>query len=308
MNKPKNEKEAPPGIRKVQVTLGGHPLSIKTDAEDGYIQTLAKDVETLVNQLRQSSRGAKEPVVLLLACLGLANERATLKADLERLLAENAENQDRIEKALADSRNAAKREDEKRKEAEFHGVELRDRIAEIEADAAKSAKRIEGEWHDKLKALQKETDRSRADLGAERKRASEAERAAMEQAAQAAEMKRRTKKSDEQTRRAEDLAKKAEAMRDDAVRRMEDLQERLKASESRSRQVASRLVALEDKIALLESEKGTAKPHPRPDSHGHAADAAPPEVQGRMKEALLRILSRVDSAVEEIERLKQEGM
>ena len=60
--------------RSISVTIAGHPLTLKSDADEAYVHKLAKMVDDRVRAAQDSSRAVAVHAAALLAALQLADE------------------------------------------------------------------------------------------------------------------------------------------------------------------------------------------------------------------------------------------
>jgi cell division protein ZapA len=70
--------------RSVAVTIAGQRYTIKSDAEEAYVQSLADLVDAKVREVQRASKAAPAHAVATLAALQLADELARSRDELGR--------------------------------------------------------------------------------------------------------------------------------------------------------------------------------------------------------------------------------
>jgi len=281
------------GVRKIPVNIAGHSITVKTDAEDEYILELANEIEDLVTQLKKGQKTYKDQAVLLLACLSFANERAGLAGE--------------------------------KKQLESETQQLKAAVAAAEGELKRQQK-LNSDSEGRLAKHTKEVDRLKSLLASAKDRSMRATHASVEQTAKMSELKKQAASECDRARKLDDRLGKVTRKLDKAEARAKDLGERLKETETRSRQAATKLVSLEDTTASLKKENAELgarlekalkqaadtqdekeKALGLAESAEQKADAAAEklgEIEGRTRQTLSSIIERVDSAVGEIQRLK----
>jgi len=77
------EASPPLAARTVSLVIGGQRITVRTDKDEPYLQLLADDVESLLQQLSSRSRSVTTPQLLALAALHLADELHRARSDVD---------------------------------------------------------------------------------------------------------------------------------------------------------------------------------------------------------------------------------
>jgi cell division protein ZapA len=81
--------------RSVAVTIAGQRYTIKSDAEESYVQSLAQMVDDKVKEVQRGAKTAPRDAVAVLAALQIADElvrERTRRHDLRRRVREHSHN------------------------------------------------------------------------------------------------------------------------------------------------------------------------------------------------------------------------
>ncbi len=71
-------------VRTVHLQVAGQRVSIRTDQDPEYLNSLAAEVNGLLDSLRQASPGAGMPVLMALAAVQLADRAVTAERAVEQ--------------------------------------------------------------------------------------------------------------------------------------------------------------------------------------------------------------------------------
>ncbi len=80
--------------RSISVTIAGHPLTIKSDANEAYVQGLAKLVNDRVRAVQEAGKSVPMHAAALLAALQIADELAherSGRAELRKRIRDKAQ-------------------------------------------------------------------------------------------------------------------------------------------------------------------------------------------------------------------------
>lgn len=70
--------------RSIAVTIAGQRYTIKSDAEEAYVQTLAELVDQRVREVQRGAKAAPAHAVAVLAALQIADELTRSRQEVER--------------------------------------------------------------------------------------------------------------------------------------------------------------------------------------------------------------------------------
>lgn len=70
--------------RSIAVTIAGQRYTIKSDAEEAYVQTLADVVDQKVREVQRGAKAASRDAVAVLAALQIADELARARDEVSR--------------------------------------------------------------------------------------------------------------------------------------------------------------------------------------------------------------------------------
>jgi cell division protein ZapA len=95
-----------PAKKKVDVLLMGQRFSVRSDRDEGYIDSIARTVNQQLDDIRRNTRTVSTHHVALLAALNLADELARTKEALAQVEMHKAELADKAQAALHEVESA----------------------------------------------------------------------------------------------------------------------------------------------------------------------------------------------------------
>jgi cell division protein ZapA len=96
--------------RSVAVTIAGQRYTIKSDADEAYVQTLADLVDAKVREVQRGAKAAPAHAVATLAALQLADELARSRDELGRERDRRSQLRSRVRQSSRDIRALLDRE------------------------------------------------------------------------------------------------------------------------------------------------------------------------------------------------------